>query len=97
MNFTDNALKQFKKLIIESENPNSGIRFFTVQGCCSPLLQMQIAANPVNGDHVVQMDGMNIFTTPEAEKIISGITIDFADEVFKTIKTPDTKKEGSCC
>jgi len=31
MNFTKNALNQFRKLIAEIENPTVGVRFYTTQ------------------------------------------------------------------
>ena len=55
MKFTESALTQLKKLISESENPKSGIRFFTVVGCCSPQLQMGVASSPQEGDIAVKI------------------------------------------
>lgn len=97
MNFTDNALKQFKKLIDESENPKSGIRFYTTQGCCSPSLQMNIANNPGQGDKVLQLDDVNVFITAEAEEILSAITIDYTQEGFRTVRKTDELSKGKCC
>jgi len=97
MNFTENALNQFKKLINESESPASGIRFYTFQGCCSPSLQMDIAKNPSPGDKVLQFEGLDIYIAPEAEKILSEITIDYSDEGFRSVKTSNESSAGKCC
>lgn len=97
MNFTKNALNQFKKLIDENENPKSGIRFYTVQGCCSPSLQMNIVESPSPGDVEIQMNDVNIFITPEAEKMLMNITIDYTEEGFRSVKKSDEPSSGKCC
>lgn len=97
MKFTENALTQFKKLIDESENPKSGIRFFTVQGCCSPSLQMGIEENPSPDDSVIQISGVNIFFTPDAENILSNITIDYTEDGFHSVKTTTDVQPKKCC
>jgi len=85
MNFTENALNQFRKLINENENPTAGIRFFTTQGCCSPILQMDIVKNQSQDDKVLQMDDVSIFLTTEAEQILSDITLDYSDNKFRSV------------
>ena len=97
MNFTENALNQFKKLIDESENPASGIRFYTAQGCCSPSLQIGVEENPASDDSVIQMSGVNIFITPEAEKMLSEITLDYTEEGFRSVETSKESSKGKCC
>ena len=97
MNFTENALNQFKKLIDESDNPKSGIRFFTVKGCCSPTLQMDVEENPAPDDSVIQMSGVDIFVTPDAEKILSNISIDYTEDGFRTVKPSTNNQTGGCC
>lgn len=97
MNFTDNALKQFKKLLDENEKPKSGIRFFTAQGCCSPTLQMNIADNPNQGDKVMQIDDVDVFITSEAEEILSEITIDYSEDTFRTVKATNDNPTKKCC
>lgn len=97
MKLTDSALIQFKKLIDESESPTSGIRFFTVQGCCSPTLQMSVAQNPSPGDSVIQMGDVNIFITTQADKILSEITLDYTEDGFRSVKAPADISAKKCC
>lgn len=99
MNFTENALNQFKKRIneIENEKPTAGIRFFTTQGCCSPSLQMDIAKIPSQGDKVLQIGDVSIFVTPEAEQILSERTLDFSDNSFHSVKSPNQPPTNKCC
>jgi len=86
MKLTDNALAQFKQTIKEKENPASGIRFFTVMGCCSTLLQMEVAPSPKEGDVVVKIGEVDFFFTPDADKILSPLTIDYSDGNFHSKK-----------
>jgi len=86
MKLTDNALAQLKKVLEESNNLKSGIRFFTAQGCCSPLLQMEVALSPQEDDIVVKMGDVDFFVTPEADKILSTLKIDYSDGSFHSEK-----------
>lgn len=86
MKFTENALVQFKHQIEENENLQSGIRFFTVQGCCSLRLQMDVAPSPKTGETVIKMGDVDFFVTPDAEKILSTLTIDYSDGSFRSKK-----------
>lgn len=86
MKLTDSALAQFNQLVEESRNPQSGIRFFTEQGCCSPLLQMEVAPSPKKGDMVEKMGEIDFFITPEADKILSTLKIDYSDGSFRSEK-----------
>ncbi len=82
MKFTENALSKFKKLIFESGDASAGIRFFTTQGCCTPLLQMEITNNHDSADVVVEIDGIDFYISPEADKILSELSIDYNNGSF---------------
>lgn len=97
MNFTENALIQFKKLIDETGKPKSGIRFYTKQGCCSPSLQMSIEENPSQGDSVIKISDVDIFVTPDAEQMLAGITLDYTQEGFSSVKTTNESPAKKCC
>lgn len=86
MKLTDNALAQFKQMVEESGNLLSGIRFFTVQGCCSPRLQMDVAPSAQEGDVLIKMGEVDFFVTPDADKILSTLTIDYSDGSFHSQK-----------
>ncbi|MBE9467061.1 MAG: hypothetical protein IMY72_01920 [Bacteroidetes bacterium] len=97
MKLSENALSEFKKMIDEGKQASSGIRFFTTQGCCSPMLQLEISQNPTTDDIVVKKGDVDFFITPEAEKILSEISIDFVDGSFKTEKLNNDTNNESCC
>lgn len=86
MKLTESALAQFKKMVESSGTFQSGIRFFTVQGCCSPRLQMDVAPSPKEGDVVVKLGEVDFFITPDADKILSTLKIDYSDGSFRSVK-----------
>ena len=88
MKVTDQALMQFKNLILENDLPGAGIRIFTTQGCCSPLIRMSVEKHPLNGDIMLTMDGVNFFIESQAEQMLSDITIDYMDQNF-SLKGPE--------
>lgn len=85
MKLTDNALAQFKHMIEEKGNLQSGIRFFTVQGCCIPRLQMDVAPSPKEGDVMVNMGDVDFYVSPDADKILANLNIDFNDRRFLSV------------
>lgn len=85
MKLTESALTQFKQMT-EGREIQSGIRFFTVQGCCSPRLQMDVAPAPKEGDVVVKLGEVDFFVTPDADKILSTLKIDYSDGSFRSEK-----------
>lgn len=89
MKLTDSALAQFKQVLKENENPASGVRFFTVKGCCSPLLQMEVSPLPKKGDVVLKIGEVDFFLTQEADKILTPLTIDFSDGSFHSAETDE--------
>lgn len=93
MKFTESALNEFKKIIENSENPKSGIRFYTTQGCCSPILQMDVSENPTKDDVVTNIENIEFFVTAQANEILSKVNLDFSDGRFHTAN----EKTGGCC
>lgn len=73
-------------MIEKSGNLQSGIRFYTVQGCCSPRLQMGMERSPQEGDVVEKMGDVDFFVTPGANSILSTLTIDYSDGSFHSKK-----------
>lgn len=85
MKLTNRALAQFKQMVEEGGNIQSGIRFFTVQGCCSPRLQMDVAPSPKEGDVVVKMGEVDFYLTPDADKLLSTLMIDYSEGSFRSL------------
>ncbi|MBI5050584.1 MAG: iron-sulfur cluster assembly accessory protein [Nitrospirae bacterium] len=94
LDVTDSAVKQFKKLLSDSNAEGHGVRIFAADGgCCGPSLAMSIANKPENSDITIQKDELKIFLEKEANKVLSNATINYSDENGFAI----TGMQGSSC
>jgi len=94
MNATPQALEELKKTLKTEENPMTGVRIFTQQGCCGPALQMSVVEKPLAGDLQLAIDSVNFFIEEPAVDMLTGVTLDFSSTGFKL---NGMKKSGGCC
>jgi len=94
MKVTEKAIEELSKALEKVENPASGIRVFSEQGCCGPGIQMVIAERASAGDKEIVIDNVNFFVDKEAENMLEGVTMDFGPNGFKL---EGLKRNGSCC
>jgi len=94
MNATPQALEELKKTLKTEENPMTGVRIFTQQGCCGPALQMAVVEKPLTGDLQLAIDSVNFFIEEPAVDMLTGVTLDYSSTGFKL---NGMKKSGGCC
>jgi len=94
MKATPQALEELKKTLKTEENPMTGVRIFTQQGCCGPALQMSVVEKPLAGDLQLAIDSVNFFIEEPAVDMLTGVTLDFSSTGFKL---NGMKKSGGCC
>jgi len=94
MNATPQALEELKKTLKTEENPMTGVRIFTQQGCCGPALQMSVVEKPMTGDLQLAIDSVNFFIEEPAVDMLTGVTLDYSSTGFKL---NGMKKSGGCC
>jgi len=94
MNATPQALEELKKTLKTEENPMTGVRIFTQQGCCGPALQMSVVEKPMAGDLQLAIDSVNFFIEEPAVDMLTGVTLDYSSTGFKL---NGMKKSGGCC
>ena len=94
MNATPQALEELKKTLKTEENPMTGVRIFTQQGCCGPALQMSVVEKPMTGDLQLAIDSVNFFIEEPAVDMLTGVTLDHSSTGFKL---NGMKKSGGCC
>ena len=94
MKVTEKAIEELSKALGQVENPASGIRVFSEQGCCGPGIQMVIADRASEGDKEMVIDNVNFFVDKEAEKMLEGVIMDFGANGFKL---EGLKRNGNCC
>jgi len=94
MHVTPKAIKELRKILDNSENPGSGIRIFTQQGCCGPGIQMALAGSASSGDKVISIENIDFFIENEAEKMLEEVQLEHGAGGFKF---EGLKSGGGCC
>jgi iron-sulfur cluster assembly protein len=91
LEITDSAVKQFKKILKDSEVPHYGIRIFASGGGCCPTYGLDALEKEEPGDIVIEKDGLKIFIDPNVYNDLANATIDYENGfVIKGM-------QSSCC
>lgn len=83
INVTDAALAVVRKLLVEKNVPDYGLRVFVAGGGCSGLqygMALEAEARPY--DNVVERDGVKVFIDPTSMMYLSNATIDYEDSIM---------------
>ena len=83
MKVTERAAAQFKKEMKESKTPVSGVRLFTMKGCCGTSILISMAEKASKCDFSININDVDFFIEPEANEMIIKATIDYNDGEFK--------------
>lgn len=98
LGISDEAAKEFKRLIAESNADGSGIRVFASGGgCCGPSYGLDISAKGNEGDSVVEKDGLKIYIDPAVSDGLSNATIDYIKDGPRKGFTILGLKQSGCC
>jgi iron-sulfur cluster assembly protein len=80
---TDSALAVVRKLLVEKEVPDHGLRVFVAGGGCSGLQYgMALEAEPRPYDQVIENDGVKVFIDPTSMMYLTGAVIDYEDSIM---------------
>ena len=77
LEITDSAVKQFKKILSDSDEKDSGIRIFPSGGGCCPSYGLDVSENGEDGDRLIEKYGLRIFVEPDAYMQLSNSKIDY--------------------
>ncbi len=94
MKVTSKAIEELNKALDNLDNPKSGIRVFSQEGCCGPGIQMAVAEQASPGDKVISIENVNFFVDDQAKKMLEDVTLDYGTNGFKL---DGLKRNGSCC
>jgi len=83
LQITDSAVKQFKKILLDGDVKDSGIRIFSSGGGCCPSYGMDASKNGEPGDTLIEKDGFKIFVELEAYNQLSNASLDYSDSLEK--------------
>ena len=92
---TDSAIKQFKKILMDSDTKDYGIRIFASGGGCCPSYGIDVTEKGEHGDVIVEKDGLKIFIERTASKQLSNARIDYSNAGEK--KGFTITGQSSCC
>lgn len=83
INVTDAALAVVRKLLVEKNVPDYGLRVFVAGGGCSGLqygMALEAEARPY--DNIVERDGVKVFIDPTSMMYLTNATIDYEDSIM---------------
>lgn len=83
INVTPAANEVVRKLLVDKNVPDYGLRVFVSGGGCSGLqygMALEAEARPY--DHVVENDGVKIFVDPTSMMYLNGATVDYEDSIM---------------
>lgn len=83
INVTDAALGVVRKLLVEKNVPDYGLRVFVAGGGCSGLqygMALEAEARPY--DNVIERDGVKVFVDPTSMMYLANATIDYEDSIM---------------
>ena len=100
INFTDNAVKKVKDLILEEGTPELKLRVYVSGGGCSGMQYGFTFEECINEDDTkVEKDNVMLLIDPMSLQYLTGAEIDYQDNVQGSqfvIKNPSAKSTCGC-
>jgi iron-sulfur cluster assembly accessory protein len=90
LEITDAAVKQFKKILSESDAKNSNIRIFNSGGGCCASYGLDVTDKGKDGDLLIEKNSLKIYVEPAAHEALSKATLDYKNGFM-------VKGMPSCC
>ena len=98
---TETAAKKISDLRLEEGKPEWGLRIRIVGGGCSGMsYELGWDDTPVEGDNVVETNGVKVFVDSHSAPYLQGSEIDYVDNNMLVagfaIKNPNVKSSCGC-
>ena len=98
---TEGAAKKISDLRLEEGKPEWGLRIRIVGGGCSGMsYELGWDDTPVEGDNVVETNGVKVFVDSHSAPYLQGSEIDYVDNNMLgagfAIKNPNVKSSCGC-
>jgi len=93
MNISNEAILALKNQLSVDELANKTIRFFGVEGCCGPSVQMTVIDQKLEKDENFNKEGVNFSIDPTIKEMLEPVTLKFSDQGFKL----EGFKSSECC
>ncbi|MEX2220725.1 MAG: iron-sulfur cluster assembly accessory protein [Candidatus Rokuibacteriota bacterium] len=101
LTLTETAAKKISDLRLEEGKPEWGLRIRIVGGGCSGMsYELGWDDTPVEGDNVVESNGVKVFVDSHSAAYLQGSEIDYVDNNMLgagfAIKNPNVKSSCGC-
>ncbi|RJQ21246.1 MAG: iron-sulfur cluster assembly accessory protein [Nitrospiraceae bacterium] len=94
---TDVAADKAKEILSEEGKADWGLRFYTAgSSCCGPSYGIDIVEEPVNGDKVIEKNGLKVYMDSDTFDKLEGMNIDYVEEGEKEGFVLTGGKPSSC-
>ncbi len=96
---TENAVKQLQEILKDDAGSGRGLRLFIEHGGCAGLQYAMKIDGPVEGDIVVEQDGVRVFIEPESAPLLKDSEVDYVDDLANTgfkIVNPNAARSCGC-
>lgn len=93
MNIANEAILALKEQVSAAELEKKTIRFFGVQGCCGPSVQMALEDEKHESDESFTKDGVQFSLDPSIKELLEPVTLVFTEQGFQL----QGFQSSSCC
>ncbi len=97
---TDNAITAVKKAMTRAGKEGAGFRIMVEPGGCSGFkYKIGLDASPRQDDAIVESGGIRIFVDPQSAPMLTGVRVDFVEEVGKagfSFENPNAASKCNC-
>lgn len=83
MNISNEAIAALKEQVSATELEKKTIRFFGVQGCCGPSVQMALEDQKHQSDESFTKDGVQFSFDPSIKEMLEPVTLVFTEQGFQ--------------
>ncbi len=90
LEITDSAVKQFQKILSQSDATDSNIRIFISGGGCCASYGLDVTEEGEDGDLLIEKNKLKIYVEPAAHEALSEATLDYKNGFM-------IKGMPSCC
>lgn len=81
MTISDTAAEKGKEILSAEGKSHGGLRVYMAGGgCCGPSFGMDINEAPMEGDEVIEKNGLKVFVDKAATEKLKDLEIDFVTE-----------------
>jgi iron-sulfur cluster assembly accessory protein len=98
---SDSATEKTREILSVEGKADWGVRFYIAgSSCCGPSYGIDIVENPIDGDDVIEKNGVKFFIEKSASEKLDGMEINFIDEGERqgfVINNPNPPTCGPSC